>query len=278
MERIANYPLLVFAVSLLTPWLSARLGRFLFLKQGKPEKELREDFNIILAATLTLLGLIIGFSFSMAASRYDLRRNYEEAEANAIGTEYLRAALLLAADAEKARALLRDYLGLRIAFYKASDDKEIQQLDTRTAELENELWSAIRAPAATQPNSVVALVVSGMNDVLNSQGYTQAEFWNRIPRGSWALMLAIAIGGNLLIGFGSRSVTAGTKLLPILPLLVSIAFMLIADIDSPRHGFVRVEPLNLTSLSKSLRPNPVEGEFDKEPTTKNGEPNHENKQ
>ena len=51
MERIANYPLLVFAVSFLTLWLSARLGRHLLLKQSKPDKELREDFNIILAAT-----------------------------------------------------------------------------------------------------------------------------------------------------------------------------------------------------------------------------------
>ena len=50
-------------------------------------------------ATLTLLGLIIGFSFSMAITRYDLRKNYEEAEANAIGTEYVRAGLLPAADA-----------------------------------------------------------------------------------------------------------------------------------------------------------------------------------
>ncbi len=253
MERIANYPLLVFAVSFLTLWLSARLGRHLLLKQSKPDKELREDFNIILAATLTLLGLIIGFSFSMAANRYDLRRNYEEAEANAIGTEYLRAELLPAADTGKVRALLRDYLDQRIAFYQADDDKEVQRISTRTTALQNELWSAIRAPAAAQPNPVTALVVSGMNDVLNSQGYAQFGFWNRIPKGSWALMVAIAIGSNLLIGYGSRSVTAGTKLLPILPLLVSIAFMLIADIDSPRHGIIRVKPLDLISLSESLR-------------------------
>ena len=64
----------------------------------------------MLAATLTLLGLIIGFSFSMATSRYDLRKNYEETEANAIGTEYLRADLLPQADAARTRALLRQYL------------------------------------------------------------------------------------------------------------------------------------------------------------------------
>jgi hypothetical protein len=258
MERIAHYPLLVFAVSFVILWLSARLGRYLLLRQHKPEKELREDFNIILAATLTLLGLIIGFSFSMAANRYDLRRNYEEAEANAIGTEYLRVELLPAADTNKLKALLHSYLDQRIAFYRAHSEAEAEQINTRTTALENDLWSAVRAPAIAQPNPVTALVVSGMNDVLNSQGYTQAGFWNRIPRGSWALMLTIAIGSNLLVGFGSRSVTAGTRLLPILPLLVSIAFMLIADIDSPRHGFVRVIPLNLMSLSESLPPDMAE--------------------
>jgi hypothetical protein len=258
MERIAHYPLLVFVVAFVVLWSSARLGRYFLLKQVKPEKELREDFNIILAATLTLLGLIIGFSFSMAANRYDQRRNYEEGEANAIGTEYLRVELLPAADTIRLKTLLRSYLDQRIAFYQADDEKEIQQLNARTTALQNELWSAVRAPAIAQPNPVTALVVSGMNGVLNSQGYTQAGFWNRIPRGSWALMLTIAIGSNLLVGFGSRSVTAGTRLLPILPLLVSIAFMLIADIDSPRHGFVRVIPLNLMSLSESLPPDMAE--------------------
>ena len=66
----------------------------------------REDFGVVQAATLTLLGLIIGFSFSMAIGRYDQRKNYEEAEANAIGTEYVRAGLLPAADATKVRAQL----------------------------------------------------------------------------------------------------------------------------------------------------------------------------
>ena len=68
---------------------------------------------------------------------------------------------------------------------------------------------------------IVALAVSGMNDVLNSQGYTQAAFWNRIPTAAWGLMVAIAICCNLLVGYGLRSVTEGTKLLPVLPLFVS---------------------------------------------------------
>ena len=67
-------------------------------------------------------------------------------------------------------------------------------------------------------------------------------------------MAAIATGCNLLVGYGSRSVKAGSKLLPILPLMVSVAFMLIADIDSPRHGVILVSPQNLISLAESLSP------------------------
>src|SRR6266487_5884796 len=106
MINITDYPLLVFVSSFLTLWLSAKIGVSVLRTRRSLEEETREDFGVILAATLTLLGLIIGFSFSMAINRYDQRKNYEEAEANAIGTEYIRADLLPSADAAKVRALL----------------------------------------------------------------------------------------------------------------------------------------------------------------------------
>jgi hypothetical protein len=254
MSDLTHFPLLVFLVSFMAQWLASWLGRCLLRRQRQPDPELREDFGIVLTATLTLLGLIIGFSFSMAVSRYDQRKDYEEAEANAIGTEYVRLDLLPAADAIKLRPLLRSYLGQRIAFYEVRDDLEIQRINNRTAGLQAEMWSAVVAPASAQPSPVTGLAVSGLNDVLNAQGYTQAGFWNRIPPAAWSLIGAIAIGCNLLVGYGSRSVRAESRLLPILPLLVSIALMFIADIDSPRHGLIRVKPQNLIDLDQSLRP------------------------
>jgi hypothetical protein len=208
---------------------------------------------VILAATLTLLGLIIGFSFSMALTRYDQRKNLEEAEANAIGTEYIRADLLPSADAVKVRALVRNYLDQRILFYTTRDEQQLKQIDARTAQLQAELWAAVLAPAAAQPTPIVALAVSGMNDVLNSQGYTQAAWWNRIPLAAWGLMAAIAICGNLLLGYGARNAKAERGLFVVLPLVVSISFFLIADIDSPRRGVILVNPQNLLSLAQSLR-------------------------
>ena len=246
-----NYPIPFFLVSILVLWLSARVGAFV-RRQHPLSDDDREDFGFVQAATLTLLGLIIGFSFSMAIGRYDLRRNYEEAEANAIGTEFVRAGLLPPSDAVRVRALLTKYLDLRISFFQITDRSERHQIDDATDKLQGDMWTAVQTPALAQPTPVSALAVAGMNDVLNSQGYTQAALWNRIPTAAWSLMIAIAICSNLLVGYGGRSNRVKSSILLVLPLFVSITFLLIADIDSPRRGLIHVPPQNLLSLSRSL--------------------------
>jgi hypothetical protein len=246
-----NYPRVFCLVSVLILWLAACLGAY--LRRLRPLKdEDREDFRIVQTATLTLLGLIIGFCFSMAIARYDLRKTYEEAEANAIGTEYVRSGLLPASEAAQVRSLLKKYTDLRISFYQTRDDRELQQINADTSQMQTQMWSLVQDRALAQPTPVVALAVSGMNDVLNSQGYTQAAWWNRIPDSTWTLMMAIAICCNILVGYGSRSAHTGRALLLVLPIVVSIAFLLIADVDSPRRGFIHVVPQNLVSLAHSL--------------------------
>ena len=210
----------------------------------------RKDFDVVQAATLTLLGLILGFSFSMAVTRYDQRKNYEEAEANAIGTEYVRADLMPAEHAARVRELLKRYLDHRMAFYLATDSRSLGQIDDETTKVQAELWSSILSAAKAQPDPILALVVSGMNDVLNSQGYTQAAWWNRIPIAAWAMTGLIAIAANLMVGYGARR---RRVMLFVLPIVVSIASLLIADIDSPRGGIIHVLPQNLMSLSQSIR-------------------------
>lgn len=253
LTRLTDYPIIFGLLSFLLLWLAAWIGVTFLRRHRELDEGVREDFGVVLAATLTLLGLILGFSFSMAISRYDQRKNLEEEEANAIGTEYLRAGLLPAADAARARALLKDYLDLRVQFYVVRDVEQYQQINARTAKMQTELWNVVQAPAVAQPSPITALVAAGMNDVINTQGYTQAAWWNRIPNTAWVLMLTIAVVSNLLVGYGVRSVRVGRKLLLVLPLVVAITFMLIADIDSPRGGLIRVAPQNLHSLEDSLR-------------------------
>ena len=250
MAKIVDSPLLVFLAALIALWLSVQVGAF-FRKKRPLEEDERHDFDIVLTATLTLLGLIIGFSFSMVVSRYDQRKNYEEDEANAIGTEYVRAGLLPAADAVKVRELLKHYIDQRVLFYETRDGGELARIDARTAKLQTELWSVVQATAAQQPTPTIALAVSGMNDVLNSQGYTQAAWWNRFPVAAWGFLVVIALFCHMLLGYDSHR--SGTILSLVLPLAVSISFFLIADIGSPRHGLITVIPQNLLSLSQSLR-------------------------
>ena len=249
MESLLDRPLTICVVAFFSLWLAAWLGGWLGRRHDLPE-EARSDFGVVQAATLTLLGLIIGFSFSMATGRYDLRKTYEEAEANAIGTEYVRADLLPEADAAQVRALLRQYTDLRIRFYSTRDMDDLRQIDVDTTKVEDQLWKAASQPADAAPTPVRALAVAGMNDVINSQGYTQAAWWNRIPVAAWCLMFGIAIFCNGLVGYGARKVY--TKMFMILPLVVALSFALIADIDSPRGGLIRVHPQNLQSLRDGL--------------------------
>jgi len=246
-----NYPVAVFLISIIVLWVAAWIGaRFRARTQRDLPEDLREDFSVLLAASLTLLGLIIGFSFSMATGRYDQRKNLEEEEANAIGTEYLRADLLPASDAAHVRALLRQYTDLRLQFYRTRWSAPLRRVNDQTSVVQNQLWAAVLGPAGAQPTPIRALVVSGMNDVINSQGYTQAAWWNRIPVAAWGLMAFIAIFCNLLFGYGAHR--KDPRVLLVLPIVVSISFLLIADIDSPRGGLIHVRPVNLESLHSSL--------------------------
>jgi hypothetical protein len=248
METLLNHPMAVFIVSLIGLWGSTWMG-VAIRRKILPQEE-QHDLDFVIGAILTLLGLLIGFSFSMATSRYDQRKNYEEEEANAIGTEYVRAELLPQADAARIQSLLAKYLDLRIEYYKARDPRRLSELDTQTAELQDQMWAQVRAAAAANPTPVTATVVTGMNDVLNRQGYTQAAWWNRLPVAAWGLMGAISVVCSALIGYSARF-PKGTLFL-ILPLAVSISFLLIADIDSPRGGLIRIAPQNLISLQKSI--------------------------
>jgi hypothetical protein len=120
MYNLINYPVVLFLVAFAMLWLAAAVGVRLGRRQ-RLKDDAREDFGVIQAATLTLLGLILGFSFSMAIGRYDQRKNLEAAEANVIGTEFLRADLLPEAGAARVRALLRDYVDQRVLFHSTRD-------------------------------------------------------------------------------------------------------------------------------------------------------------
>src|SRR5258708_20235630 len=251
MENLTHYALLVLAAAFVTLWLASLTGSWLRRRNPIAGDDQNEDIGVILAATLTLLALIIGFSCSMATNRYDQRKNFEEGEANAIGREILGGELLPPADAANVRKVFGLYLDQRIEFYINEDDIKREQISQRTSQLQADLWTAVRGGAADQPAPIAALVLSGMNDVINSQGYTQAAFWNRIPTAAWLLMAAIELCSTVLFGYRSRK-GATRKLSTVRPFLFSLALLLIADNHASRHGFIAINPENLESLAKLL--------------------------
>jgi hypothetical protein len=252
MKQIMDYPLFLCVLTAILlaacSWLGATIR-----KRRRTDDELEEgEFSVVQGATLTLAGLLIGFSFSMAISRYDQRKDYEEEEANAIGTEYLRVDLLPDSARTVVRAQLVQYLDLRIRRYQAHASDDVTELATKTAQLQNEMWNSVKNAAVGIRDPVTALAVAGMNDVINRQGYTQAARWKRIPLPAWALMIVIAVFSNFLIGYGHKGRHVNALL--VVPLAIGISFLLIADIDSPQSGLIRVVPQNLMSLADSLKP------------------------
>ena len=247
---LVDRPWLMSAIAFAVLWAVARLGAAVRNWRAGITSAEHNDLDLVRNAIFTLLAVILGFSLSMAVSRYDLRKAYEEEEANAIGTEFARLDLLPTETATSAREALKNYTRLRLVFYSSQDRDELKRAEIDTARVQSEMWALVAGAASKQPNPVTALAVAGMNDVLNSQGYTLASWRNRLPVQVWGLLLFIAIGANFLVGFGSYSRSVWD--LWLLALSTAIAFLLIAEIDSPRSGVVRVHPPNLTDLAESI--------------------------
>ena len=251
-EQIPRRPLLLASSSFVVLCFATWAGVAVLTRLKQQVIELHDDLHLVENATLTLLALIIGFTFSMAVGRYDQRKNLEEAEANAIGTEYARLELMPTEIADKARALLRAYADARISFYRNREPEQQRKTDAEATRMLDQLWGTIAPEAEARPTAVAALVASGMNDVMNSQGYTLAAWRNRLPVEVWMLLILVATCSSFLIGVGAEKLSVTTR--AILPVTVSLAFLLIADVEGPRSGWVQVEPTNLDDAAASMRP------------------------
>lgn len=240
-------PLVVFIGSVVLQVLATVAGYLLRSKKTLDE-EGRNQLDTAHTAALGLLALVIGFSFSLAAGRYDQRKNYEEAEANAIGTEYVRMSLLPPAQAEQGRQLLKVYLQERIQFYTVRDHNKLGRIAADTTDLQNRMWSLV---VTAQPSPFTALAVAGMNDVINSEGYTHAAWLYHVPEGAWVFMEAMAAICNALFGYRFRG--SGRVILIILPVVSVLSFFVISDIDNPRRGVIEVVPQNLILTLQSMK-------------------------
>ncbi len=104
------------------------------------------------------------------------------------------------------------------------------------------LWGTVAASARGAPTALTALAASAMKDAIDSEGYAQAAAWNRIPRGAWVLLYALGGIAMAMIGYRFQIGASHYLLMLISPGVVATAFFLIADIDCPHNGVIRVLP------------------------------------
>lgn len=252
MARFVAHPAVLFVVLFAFFVAAVAFGAFIRRRIRELSDEERADFGVVQTATLTLLALLIGFCLSMAVGRYDTRKTLEEAEANAIGTEYARADLAGAPIDTRMKSALFDYARLRVSYYRTGDRARQTQIARETATLQARLWDLAKQVGKDQPTPIGSIVVTGMNDVLNSQDYSEAARINHIPLGAWFLLIAIGGFACIVQGYGARGALRKGWLVTVLPVTVSLSVALIADIDSPQGGIIRVQPQNLSRLVVAL--------------------------
>ncbi len=235
---------------------ASTLGAMLVKQIRNQETRTSDDVRMVLGATLTLLGLSIGFSYSMAISGYNIRQNNESAEAGSIGAAYAKADLLPPESAEQLKKLLVDYAEQRIRFYAPQDKTQRAVEEQRTATMRQQAWGIAIRGAQPAPNSLTTLAVSAIGDVQASYERTASGWRKQIPPAAWGLMVMLALFCNVLIGY-SAGASGHRGLLIVFPLVIAICLALVNDIDVPGYGLIYVSPDNLNRVASELRRAPV---------------------
>jgi hypothetical protein len=226
-----------------------RLGIY---RRSRSEEEKEAPVGAMVGATLGLLAFLLAFTFGLAATRFDTRRQVLLDEANAIGTAYLRAEMLPERRAE-IRLLLRAYVEARL---EAVQSGNVTAGIRRSEHLHTQLWAQAVAMGEHHPTSiVVGLFVQSLNEVIDLHAKrVTAGLRNRIPGAIWVALFAVAVLSLAAMGYHaglshtSRSLAA---------LAVAVAFSvvigLIADLDRPQEGVLRVSQQALLDLRQSMQ-------------------------
>jgi hypothetical protein len=248
-------PVVFFLLSFLLLW----LGIFVGSRIQKAYRQLLESedrmITVIQGGLITLLGLLIGFTFSMAVARHDNRIALIVKEANAIGTTWLRSATLEEPARTQTQELLRKYVSVRQDFLgSGNNQQEFQQSLAGTSDLQARLWSIASDYALSHRDPITGLYLSTLNDSIDATEERLAAFENRVPEEAWVLLLFIGFASTVFIGMkvGSHS----SLLSFMLPLVIAGAIALALDVDSPRYGFVRPAQPSMDRLELQITGTP----------------------
>lgn len=213
--------------------------------------------NMLAASLLGVLALLLGFTLSLSLQRYDSRSEAVVSEANAIGTAWLRTALLAEPARSETRALLRSYLDLRVqAGAMAYPDRVAQQaLVTRTAELQAGLWERAVQATRAEPNAATSgLYTQALNEAFDEQGRREAGLERHVPELVLLLLYVTFLMASGIVGYaagiGGHRPSLATH---IMVTLIVVLVFIVLDLDRPRRGFIQVSQDSLVSLQASVR-------------------------
>ncbi|MGB8874247.1 MAG: hypothetical protein WCB64_02960 [Desulfobaccales bacterium] len=245
--------------------LVASIGFFLLATEagfllGRRSQETIGDHSLaqiytIQGATLGLLALLLGFTFSMAVSRYDARKQVVLEESNAIGTTFLRAQLLPEPPREEVSNLLRRYVEVRLEFYEAGNNQKIlREVKDKTERLQNQLWTDGAALGEKDPRAVTTgLFLQSLNEMIDLNAKRISALENHVPVVTLVLLYFVAIMATGLIGYGCG--LSGVRkffVTIILSILISAVIMVIIDLNRPSMGLIRVNQQRMLDLRDSL--------------------------
>lgn len=244
----AILPLTIF-VALLSVELGYRVARYR-LQRSQEEKE--SPVGGMVGATLGLLAFMLAFTFGLAGSRFEDRRQVLLSEANAIGTTYLRAAMLPEPMRTEARNVLREYVDVRL---EAVQPGKLDQALIKSEALHNRLWSLAVTAVEKDRSAITALFVESLNEVIDLHAKrVMAGLRSRVPGVIWIVLYVLAILAMVIMGYHS-GLAHSRRSLAVIALVVgfSSVIFLIADLDRPGQGALRVSQQSMIDLRHSVK-------------------------
>lgn len=227
-----------------------RFGRVI---RTKVDETAKSWISTIDAAILGVLALLLGFTFSMSLSRFDLRKQLVIEEANAIGTTYLRAQLLPEPYMTEISDLLRQYVDVRLEGTKPG---KLHDAIVRSEQLHNQLWlRAVDISKKASSPIIVSLFLNSLNEMIDFHDKRLSAFENRVPQMVLILLLVCGTITVLVTGYGC-GLGNQRNFVPaaMMSIILAMVILVIMDLDQPGRGFIRVSQQSLIRLQQSLNP------------------------